>query len=62
MKLIKGSKKCKYPGCKRETYKSDAYFCLEHSRTVKDAGKKTTLGFFAVAVTAVGVLYKKTKD
>lgn len=39
MKKIK-VEKCRYPKCNKEIYKSNALFCLEHSRKLKEKGKK----------------------
>lgn len=57
--------KCKYPKCNKEVYKKKSLFCLEHSRSLKDKGKKTrntAIGLTSLAATVVGlVLGKKNK-
>ncbi|NHI72065.1 hypothetical protein ET004_07440 [Lactococcus petauri] len=56
--------KCKYPKCNKEVYKKKSLFCLEHSRSLKDKGKKTrntAIGLTSLAATVVGLVLGKKK-
>lgn len=60
MKKIK-VKKCKYPKCNKEIYKNNALFCLEHSRKLKEKGKKAgsiTLAGVTMVASAVKFIKK----
>ncbi|MCO7128915.1 hypothetical protein J0J32_03105 [Lactococcus garvieae] len=56
--------KCKYPKCNKEVYKKKSLFCLEHSRSLKDKGKKTrntAIGLAILAASAVELVRGKKK-
>lgn len=56
--------KCKYPKCNKEVYKKSSLFCMEHSRSLKEKGKKagsTVIGLTTLAATVVGLVLGKKK-
>ncbi|MBZ6014879.1 hypothetical protein KIJ04_09045 [Leuconostoc gelidum subsp. gelidum] len=50
-------KKCKYPKCNKEIYKKHTLFCLEHSRKMKENGKKAG-EVLAVAIVTVPIAFR----
>lgn len=57
-------KKCKFPGCDKETHNEKTLFCLEHDRDIRDKVKKVGqvgLAIGVLGITAIGRIAGKSK-
>lgn len=53
---MKQVKKCKYPTCNKEVYGEHSLFCLEHSRGLKDKGKKACAIISTLTISVTGLI------